>query len=447
MKVLLASSPAMGHLHPLLGVGRMLVADGHQVMGLSSNFLRSRIESIGAEFRSFVPDADIDTRNIATLFPELKDFSPGPELLRFILERGFVEFALPQYESIKRTLQEFPADIIIGDHLMVGVLPLLLGPRSERPPIVLLGTTYLIWRRDDGAPNDAGIPPATSDRESKDYATLARKYDEIVFGPVGSTLNAQLGRIGIAPLHMNLYDAMVELPDAYLQLTVPSFEFPRRELPPSVRFVGPLPITPNQAPVPAFAHDLDGSRKTVLITQGTLTNDDFSELVLPAIEALAGQPDILVMVTTGGRSVDALPGPFPENVRVAEYLPFEWAMSKIDAFVTNGGYGSLNQALSFGVPVVTAGTVADRGDVGARVAWAGTGINLATNAPTPDALRSAVRRVLDQPQFRERAALFAEEARSIDTRSTVLGILDRLVLSDRQRKGAVAAPIAARTAG
>ena len=49
-------------------------------------------------------------------------------------------------------------------------------------------------------------------------------------------------RIGSRPLRKNLYDAMVELPDIYLQLTVPRFELPRRKLPRSVHFVGPLPI-------------------------------------------------------------------------------------------------------------------------------------------------------------------------------------------------------------
>src|SRR6201988_4211387 len=111
MKDLLVSSPAMGHLHPLLGVGRMLISDGHEVMGVSSSFLRQRIEDIGATFRSFLPEADIDTRKVAELFPELKVTPPGPELLRLILQRGFGESMLPQYASIKTAMHEFQADI------------------------------------------------------------------------------------------------------------------------------------------------------------------------------------------------------------------------------------------------------------------------------------------------------------------------------------------------
>jgi MGT family glycosyltransferase len=442
MKALLVSTPLLGHLNPLLSVGRILISDGHEVVGLSSTYLRDRIEASGATFLGFLPGADFDIRNASEQFAELKATPPGPKLLRMILERGFVDFMLPQYQSVKQVMREFPFDIVIGDHLMLGVLPMLLGPRSKRPPVALLGTTYLLSRRDDGAPNDAGIPPASSEKQRKEYADLFQAFEDAVFAPVGEYLNSRMVGIGLAPLRKNLYDAMVELPDAYLQLTVPRFELPRRQPTPSVHFVGPLPITPGQAPIPPWAQDLDGSRKVVLVTQGTLTNDDFSELVLPTLEALANEPDIIVVVTTGGRPVETLGGPLPDNVRVAQYLPFEWVLSKIDAFVTNGGYGSVNQALSFGVPIVTAGTAADRGDVSALVAWSGVGVNLATNAPTAAALRPAVRSVLDNPKFRAQAALYAEEARGIDTRSEILRILQQQVRASRDdelqgRKAAV----------
>jgi UDP:flavonoid glycosyltransferase YjiC (YdhE family) len=437
MKALLVSTPSMGHLNPLLSVGRMLIADGYEVMGLCSSYLRDRIESAGAQFHSFLPKADVDPRDLEAHFPEMKTVAPGSaEMLRMGMERAISNYMLPQYESIIAALRVFSADIIIGDHVMCGILPLLLGPRSQRPPVALLGASYLNSQRDDGAPGDAGVPLATNDRQRADNLALAQVYEEKVFGPVGKIINAHLSLVGCPPLHMNIFDAMVLLPDAYLELTVPGFEFPRLNLPTSVHFVGPLPITPNQVPPPSWADDLNKARKVVLVTQGTWTNDDFSQLVLPTIEALADQPDIMVMVTLGGGPVDSLPGPLPGNVRVAEYLPFEWALSKIDAFVTNGGYGSVNQALSFGVPVVTAGTVADRADVGVRVAWSGVGVNLATNAPTADALRSGVRRVLDEPQFRRQAARYAEEARGIDTRSEVLRILNQLVKSDPRRQGA-----------
>jgi UDP:flavonoid glycosyltransferase YjiC (YdhE family) len=164
----------------------------------------------------------------------------------------------------------------------------------------------------------------------------------------------------------------------------------------------------------------------VLVTQGTVANYDFGQLVAPTLAALANEPDVLVVVTAGGRPVDAIPGPLPSNARAASYLPFEWALAKADVLVTNGGYGSVNQALSFGVPLVTAGLSEDKADINVRVAWSGVGINFATNEPTSEALREAVRAVLDKPNYRSRASAMAQEFGSIDTRSEILRILEQV---------------------
>ena len=171
-------------------------------------------------------------------------------------------------------------------------------------------------------------------------------------------LNEMLKTLGVGPLSMPLFHSVVELADAYMQLSVPRFEFPR-QIPSSVHFVGTPPIIPGQAPLPPWADELDGSRKVVLVTQGTVANHNFGLLIAPTLAALANEPDVLVVATTGGRPVEAIPGAIPSNARVASFLPFEWLLPRVNALVTNGGYGSVNQAMSFGVPLVTAGH--DRG--------------------------------------------------------------------------------------
>jgi UDP:flavonoid glycosyltransferase YjiC (YdhE family) len=116
-------------------------------------------------------------------------------------------------------------------------------------------------------------------------------------------------------------------------------------------------------------------------------------------------------------------------------------LPKVDVFVTNGGYGSVNQAMSFGIPLVTAGLTEDKADVNARVAWSGVGIDLATNEPTPQALREAIRTVLDKPNYRLRASLMADEFDRIDARSEILRIVSQVShISDEDglRRSAVA---------
>jgi UDP:flavonoid glycosyltransferase YjiC (YdhE family) len=175
-----------------------------------------------------------------------------------------------------------------------------------------------------------------------------------------------------------------------------------------------------------------------LVTQGTVANHNFNLLVAPTLAALANEPDVLVVATAGGRPIETIPGTIPSNARVASFLPFEWLLPRVSVLVTNGGFGSVNQAMSMGIPLVTAGLTEDKADVNARVAWSGVGIDLTTNEPTQDAIRKAVRTVLDQPAHRLRAAQMADEFANVDTRSEILRILDELVAGEKSKWQAAA---------
>jgi len=431
MKIVIATTPAPGHVNPMLAIARILINEGHEVVAFTGSAFKDRVESIGAAFRPIPASADQDVVDPFSKYPELKETPPGLGLLRGIIERLFADHIPAQHEGLQHVLREIPADIVIGDDFFCGLLPMLMGPRSKRPPIVLFGTSILHWHREDGAPNFLGLPPATL-AQRDEYAAIAQEYERIVNQPVARHVNQYLEDMGIGPLSTPLFESVVELADAYMQLTVPSFEFPRT-FPPSVRFIGALPIIPNQAPLPSWAAELDGRRKVVLVTQGTVANHDFGLLVAPTLSALANEPDLLVVVTAGGRPVEAIPGPIPANARLASYLPFEWILPKADVFVTNGGYGSVNQAMSFGIPLVTAGLTEDKADVNARVAWSGVGINLATNEPTQQAVRDAIRTVVKIPSYRSHVTAMAQEFARVDTRAEVLRIVDETALLANNR--------------
>jgi UDP:flavonoid glycosyltransferase YjiC (YdhE family) len=422
MKILVASTPATGHLNPMIAITRILVEDGHEVVFLTGSVFRDRIECIGASFFGFSGKADDDLRDLLASAPELRGMEPGLDWLRVALKGIFVDRVADQYKSLQKALAEFPAEVIIADDMLFGLVPMLLGPRVNRPPVLMCGTSVLHWRREDKAPLFLGLPPAATLDQVKEYEAIAEEYEARVNRPSLSQLNDVLKGLGVGPLTMPLFESVVSLADSYLQLSVPGFEFPR-PVPPSVNFVGALPIIRGQAPLPPWAADLEGSRKVVLVTQGTVANHDFGLLVGPTLAALANEPDILVVATAGGRSIDAIPGPIPANARVADYLPFEWLLPNVDLLVTNGGYGSVNQALSFGIPIIGAGLTEDKADVNARIAWSGAGINLATNNPTPDAIRAAVRTALDTPDYRQHSQLLAAEFATYDAKEKILRLI------------------------
>jgi hypothetical protein len=214
MKVLIASTPAPGHLNPLLPIGRSLMEEDHEVAFLTGSALRQRVEGIGAKFLALPPGADLDFRDPHAVAPELKDMTPGPEWLRLALERVFIDTIPTQNAGIRRVLRDFPADVIVGDDMMFGVVPMLLESRSARPPIILCGTSVLHWQRDDGAPIFLGLPPADSETLRDEYTEIARNYKRIVSQPIALRLNKILNEHGAEPLSMDVLEAVVKLADA-----------------------------------------------------------------------------------------------------------------------------------------------------------------------------------------------------------------------------------------
>ena len=121
----------------------------------------------------------------------------------------------------------------------------------------------------------------------------------------------------------------------------------------------------------------------VLVTQGTLATDP-DNLLRPAIAALADQ-DVLVIATSGGPDPDTVLAERdrPANVRIEPFVPFTELLPLVDVMVTNGGYGGVQMALAYGVPLVGAGTTEDKMEVNARVAHSGAGVSLKVDRPTP----------------------------------------------------------------
>jgi hypothetical protein len=106
-------------------MGRILIAEGHDVAFLSGRALHNRIEGIGTKFHVFPGGADFNLRDFESVAPELKSIPPGPDWLRVATERVFVDPVPAQHKGLQQVLGNFAADVIIGDDMLFGVLPML----------------------------------------------------------------------------------------------------------------------------------------------------------------------------------------------------------------------------------------------------------------------------------------------------------------------------------
>ena len=411
-RFLIAATSVPGHVLPLLAVAQHLVNRGHEAVVHTGSLFRDKAEATGARFVPFHPEIDIDYRQLDERFPERRKIAPGPDQLCFGLKHVFADAIPHQSAGIRHIRRDFPADAIIVDTMFCGAFPLLLGPREERVPIVSLGITALALSSADTAFFGTGIPPSSTPQERARNVAMNRHLQQAIFGSAQRYFNTTLVKLASRPLPAFLFDTMITLPDLYLQLTAKAFEYPRAEMPDSVRFVGPLLPPPSTDFLPPpWWDDLDKSGSLVLVTQGTLANDDLGQLIGPALTALAHE-DLTVIATTGGPAAESIPVALPANAKAATFLPFDRVLPKVSVMVTNGGYGAVNHALSLGVPLVVAGDSEEKPEIAARVAWTGAGINLRTGRPSAMQIREAVRAALTKPQYRQRAqALRAAFAR------------------------------------
>jgi UDP:flavonoid glycosyltransferase YjiC (YdhE family) len=159
----------------------------------------------------------------------------------------------------------------------------------------------------------------------------------------------------------------------------------------------------------------------LFVTQGTLANFDFNQLVNPTLAALA-EEDVQVIVTAGGGPANTIAT--GANVIVEPCLSYELILPHTSVFVTNGGYNGVQQALSYGVPLISAGESEDKPQVCARVAWSASGISLRTGKPTPEQIRNAVREVLRDPQYREQAKNLGAKIAKTNALSTIAQIVE-----------------------
>ena len=165
----------------------------------------------------------------------------------------------------------------------------------------------------------------------------------------------------------------------------------------------------------------------VLVTQGTLANHDFNEVIQPALWGLKDE-NVTVIVAAGRSDTKMLD--IPKNARVASFIPFDRVLPKADVLITNGGYGGVNHAFSLGVPIVVAGKTEDKDIVAARVGWTGAGINLNTRYARPEEIRIAVRAVLSNEKYRNEAERLREGFAGYSALDELARTVDGLLTQD-----------------
>lgn len=420
-KFLIATMPVPGHVAPFAPAVRELLRRGHEVVWYGSRHFQAGIEATGARFSPLRTGIDYGDSQYNEHFPERVRYS-GLARVVFDFEKLFVEPIPGMIQDLRAIIDEYRPDALLGDPAVAATR--IIG-ETGGPPAAVLNITVLSFEHPDLPAFGLGLPFKDSWLARLRNRLTYQLVDHVVFKSVNRAYKALATRHGwpVRPFRPTLS------PFLHLQPMVPSFEYPVKDIPPEVRFIGVLLPDPPRDFVPPKWWDrvIHGGKPIVLVTQGTIaTNAD--ELIRPTLEALA-QEDVWVIAATGGPAAIDLGFPIPGNAIVEPFIPFVTFMPHVTAYVTNGGYGGICIALANGVPIVSAGTTEDKMEVGNRVSFSGVGINLKTNRPAAARVRSAVRALLDEPRYRERAKRIQAELAAHHAAAEAADLLEQLARS------------------
>jgi UDP:flavonoid glycosyltransferase YjiC (YdhE family) len=419
--IVVVSVPAHGHVTPLLTVAEGFVKRGDEVRFLTGARFADKVRATGATFLPLPEEADYDDTSVLERLPGRAKLK-GVKAAAFDIEHVFARPARAQYDALVAALAAQPADAVLAEPVFLGAAFLLEHQRPERPAVVMCCVIPLCVDSRDIAPFGLGLPPARILNRPRNaaLAALSRRMLRRPYGIIDDLHREVHGK----PMPGTL-TTWGRRADALVQFTVPSFEYPLSDAPPEHHFAGPLSAAGSQTPLPEWWDELDGSKRVIHVTQGTIANFDYDQVIAPTLEALADE-DVLVVVSTGGRALDTLP-PLPANARAATYLPYDELLPRTAVYVTNGGYGGVQYALRYGVPIVATGGKEDKPEVGARVAWTGVGRRIRSEHPTPRALRRDILAVLNQPRYRQASQRIAADMAAAPGFAGLAGVVDRLV--------------------
>ncbi|MEU7593313.1 glycosyltransferase [Streptomyces sp. NPDC039022] len=427
MRVLIATTPAPGHVVSMLEVARELTRRGHEVRWYTGRAFREQVERTGAHFEPMHAGLDFGGRSREEAFPGHAGLSGVANFTTGVRDI-FYRTAPGQMNDLLAVLERFAAECILADDMCYGAC--FAGERTGIPLVWLNNSVYIAGSRDT-APLGRGAMPSASLLGRARNALLRFVADQVVMRGMRREADRTRARVGLPRLRTGAMANIARPPALYLMGTVRSFEFPRSDLLPGTHFVGGLlGLPPEHFDPPGWWDELQAGRPVVLLTQGTTAND-VDRLLAPAVRALGGQ-DVLVVVTTGsGVDVDRL-RPLPDNVRLERFIPYHHLLPHVDVMVTNGGYNGANAALAQGVPLVVAPGSEEKPDVAARVEWAGAGVVLKRRAVTEAGLREAVTTVLNDERYRRRAREMSREFRSCDAPRRAAELIETMAGSQGQ---------------
>jgi UDP:flavonoid glycosyltransferase YjiC (YdhE family) len=383
-RILAYTTPARGHLFPLVPILDELRNRGHQIV------LRTLASQVALMRERGFEAAAVSEEVEAIKHDDWRAANPRAALGRSVA----VFCARAEYDApdLQQAIAAEHPDAVIVDINGWGALA---AAEAWGGPWATFCPYPLPLRSPDAPPFGPGFPPARG--------LLGHLRDRLlrplVLGTIEKTMTPSLNkvRIGLGLPRLSALDDLFRRPPLLLYMTAEPFEYPRRDWPASVVMVGPCAWDP-PAEAPPW---LTGMKQPIVLLTTSSEFQDDGRLVQTAFDALANEPVAVLATLPAGD-----PGNFrvPANARLERFIPHSAALDRTVCVITHGGMGATQKALARGIPVCVAPFGRDQLEVARRVEIAGAGTRLPASKLRPDRLLAKVREATTKSEGAKRVA-------------------------------------------
>jgi|HubBroStandDraft_1064217.scaffolds.fasta_scaffold00451_6 MGT family glycosyltransferase len=394
-----------GHVFQPLAIARVLRDRGHECVFYSGPRAARVVEGDGFPF--FPSDKDEEDA--------MYDFMFAPGQTRTVNWRTMLEFSttiqrwlldsIPsQVRDMERIVADFHPDVVATDQNMWA--PMLVLWEKYKIPVAVLAYFSCMVPGPDAPPFGLDLP-----RPQNWYTRLLSTSVWTATAPFRARFRRAADEIrrryGLPPLRTSVLEFTGTMP-LYLVLGTSEFDYERRDLPPSVRYVGAcIWDKPGHEKSSDWLEQVPKGQPWVHASEGTV--HVLSPFVLTAAaQGLANLPMQVILTTGGNREPSELDlGPIAPNVHVVRWVSHTELLPRLAVMITTGGSATVQSTLKAGVPLIIVPTEWDKPDIARRVVETGAGVRLEPKQCTPQGLRAAVEQVLGTPSFRQNAQRMA----------------------------------------
>ena len=439
LTVLFMPESAYGPTNNCIGIGNVLLRNGHRVVFAAEASWAGRLEPLGfvEDLVDLAPPPEPDPSGAAPDAGQFwKDFirDTAPEFRKPTIQQ-LATFMVPTWGALidgarycEPHLREIIArqqpDVIVEDNVVS--FPAL---QTAGRPFVRIVSCQPLEIRGEEPTGAAAIPPAYSGLPADDpssWTAFREEYDR-THRPTWEAFDAWCRENGTGPLPELEFTHTSRDLNLYVYPQVIDYT-DRRPLPGEMwqRLDSSVRATDASFELPAELADRPAGSALVYLSLGSLGSADV-DLMRRLVAVLADTPHRYI-VSKGPQHTEYNLAP---NMWGAEFLPQTSIIPLVDLVITHGGNNTTTEAFHFGKPMIVLPLFWDQYDNAQRVDETGFGVRLPTYAFEPTHLTGAIDRLLGDVALRTRLAGIGAEIRARDGVAKAAAAIEAVGLAAR----------------